>query len=377
MKLMYISDNKMYLYDEGKVKELPSQRAAKYASTVREINRSKEWKQTGRGAMFMGTYQPSEENAEIPAMIGGAVQVGEDIVYSVNLGGMGGLYRKSIENPDADEEHVLTRMDTTLDEVALKGEKIAVIMNGHLAVADLKGDYNELIDGDTREENPFWSVSDNRIFCSTAGFARGQYGNIAAVSPRSIMAVDVENNSIDELYSDEKTDFLKPSNDAYGNFYYIKQPYRNVQEENTPLWKDILLFPVRIIKAIGGFLNAFSVIFGGESLRTNKQRGDVKTKQKSDRELYFEGRILEAEKNERENAAKGEKNAGILPVSRVLVKTDSDGSETTIKRGILDYIVLDDGSIICSNGKSILHIKDGEETVLTKAKLAHGLCILN
>lgn len=55
MKLMYISDNKMYIYDEGKVKELPSQRAAKYASTVREINRSKEWKQTGRGAMFMGT----------------------------------------------------------------------------------------------------------------------------------------------------------------------------------------------------------------------------------------------------------------------------------------------------------------------------------
>ena len=190
------------------------------------------------------------------------------------------------------------------------------------------------------------------------------------------MAIDVKNNSIDELYADEKTDYLKPDNDANGNFYYIKQPYKK-PKQNEPLWKDILLFPVRLVKAVIGFLNAFSVIFGGESLRGKQNNNDVKSKQKSEKQLYFEGRLIEAEKNAKANAAKGEKNAGIFPGSRVLVKIDSNGNETVIKKGILDYTVLEDGSIICSNGRYILHLKDNEEIVLTKAKLAHSMCIIN
>jgi len=60
----------------------------------------------------------------------------------------------------------------------------------------------------------------------------------------------------------------------------------------------------------------------------------------------------------------------------VLVSVDSSGNEKILKRGVLDYVVLDDGSFICSNGRYILHIKDGEESVIAKAKLAHSLCVL-
>ena len=375
MKLLYISENKIYFCDNGKVKELKSERVEKYTDAVKEINRNKEWKSSGTGAAFLGNINYSSENENVPTSIKGVASFGDELIYALYLGGMGGIYRKSIENPEASEEHILTQMNTKIDEISYKNDKLAVVMNGHIAVVDMKGNYNEITDGDTDEANPFWSETDERIFCSTAGYARAENGIVAAVSPRSIMAIDMKNNTMDELYSDEKTDYLKPSNDKDGNFYYITQPYK-VVKENEPLWKDILLFPVRLIKAIGGFLNAFSVIFGGESLRGNKQKGDVKMKQKSEKELYFEGRLIEAEKNERENAAKGEKNAGILPFNRVLVSVDSSGNEKILKRGVLDYVVLDDGSFICSNGRYILHIKDGEESVIAKAKLAHSLCVL-
>ena len=180
---------------------------------------------------------------------------------------------------------------------------------------------------------------------------------------------------MEELFADEKYDFLRPSNDSSGNFYYIRQPYK-VPEEKNPLWKDVLLFPVRIIKALLGFLNAFSVLFGGESLRSGRKQGDVKTKEKSDRELFFEGRLLEAEKNEKENTAKGEKNPGIFPLSRVLVRIAPDGTETVLKRGVMDYAVLPDGSIICSNGRSLLHITDSGEELIAKAKMAQNICVL-
>lgn len=49
------------------------------------------------------------------------------------------------------------------------------------------------------------------------------------------------------------------------------------------------MFPVRIIKAIGGFLSVFSMAFGGEPLRTGgkiRQRAKLQTSVKpSSREI--------------------------------------------------------------------------------------------
>ena len=64
----------------------------------------------------------------------------------------------------------------------------------NVAVVDMKGNYDEITGGDTIEEDPRWSKTDNRIFCSTAGYARDEREFIAAVSPRAIMAIDVKNN---------------------------------------------------------------------------------------------------------------------------------------------------------------------------------------
>ena len=374
MKIIYISDNKIYKCTDGKITELSSERAQHYKSTVSEIRRNKEWKHSGTGAQFMGTAAPSG-NESIFVSINGIADDGTGLVYSIQLGEMGGIYRKNPDKPEAAEEHIFTGMNRDIGSISIKNGKIAACSNGHLSIFDMKGNFEDITDGDSIESQPCWSADDDRIFCSTAGIARNQYGAPAAYSPRSIMAVDLNSGSMEELFADEKYDFLRPSNDSSGNFYCIRQPYK-VPEEKNPLWKDVLLFPVRIIKALLGFLNAFSVLFGGESLRSGRKQGDVKTKEKSDRELFFEGRLLEAEKNEKENTAKGEKNPGIFPLSRVLVRIAPDGTETVLKRGVMDYAVLPDGSIICSNGRSLLHITDSGEELIAKAKMAQNICVL-
>lgn len=374
MKIIYISDNKIYKCTDGIITELSSERAQHYKSTVSEIRRNKEWKHSGTGAQFIGTAAPSG-NESIFVSINGIADDGTGLVYSIQLGEMGGIYRKNPDKPEAAEEHIFTGMNRDIGSISIKNGKIAACSNGHLSIFDMKGNFEDITDGDSIESQPCWSADDDRIFCSTAGIARNQYGAPAAYSPRSIMAVDLNAGSMEELFADEKYDFLRPSNDSSGNFYYIRQPYK-VAEEKNPLWKDVLLFPVRIIKALLGFLNAFSVLFGGESLRSGRKQGDVKTKEKSDRELFFEGRLLEAEKNEKENTAKGEKNPGIFPLSRVLVRIAPDGTETVLKRGVMDYAVLPDGSIICSNGRSLLHITDSGEELIAKAKMAQNICVL-
>lgn len=378
MKLAYISDNRMYLWDNGKISEIHSERVNHYTETVRSIQKNKEWKETGTGAQFMGTAKVDDGEIDPTALvhINRLAKSGNGIIFSMTLGDMGAIYRKDLSKPDSADEHIFTEINTVPVGISEKNGRLALAVGygggTHISVYDYKKGWSEITDGDSIEEEPVWSETDNRIFCSTVGMAIS--GNRSVVSPRSVLALDIEAGSMEELFADENYDYLRPQNDSDGNFYYIKQPYK-IKEDKEPLWKDILLFPVRIIKALAGLLNVFSIIFGGESLRGGKKRnGNAKIKEKSERELFFEGRILEAKKNEKENASKGEKNPGILPYSRVLVK--NDGSETVIKRGVLDYKVLSDGSIVCSDGKHLLHIKDGEETVLAKTKLARSLCVI-
>ena len=372
MKIAYLSNGAMYICNNGKVSQLPCERADKYADTVNEINKNKAWKHSGRGAEFMGAVEHYED-ASKNIRIFGITPVDNGFLYSAVFGEMGAIYRKNADVPKAPEGHIYTGMNSRISHICCRDGKIAAIMNDHLAVFDERGDYDEVTDGPSAESYPFWSADDNRILCSTVGFVMDGY---SGVSPSSIIAVDIEAGRMDELFAEEENDLIKPKNDSDGNYYFIRQPYKEPKPQKEPIWKSVLLFPVRLIKAIIGFLNAFSVLFGGEPLRNNQQRGDIKTKNKSPRELYFEGRLLEAEKNEKENAESGDKNPSILPRSRVLVKKAPDGSETVIRKGVLDYTFSDEG-IVYSNGKEIILIENGgEEKVIAKASFADNLIIL-
>ena len=372
MKIVYISKGKMFLCNDGKVSELPCERAAKYADTVNEINRNKEWKHSGKGAEFMGTVQHYTDAAD-SACIHGISAADSGIIYSATLGEMGAIYRKDTDSPKAPEGHIYTGMNRSIKDISFKDGRIAAIMDGHLAIFDERGNYDEMTDGASIESSPWWSASDGRILCSTVGVA---IGGGSGVSPSSILALDMDAGKIDELFADKDNDLIKPMNDADGNYYFIRQPYKQPRDKKEPVLKSVLLFPIRILKAIGGFLNAFSVIFGGEPLRNNQRRDDVKTKNKSNRELYFEGRLLEAEKNEKENAASGDKNPGIFPRSRVLVKVAPDGSETVLKKGVLDYALCSEG-IIISNGKELILLENsGEEKVIANANFAENINVI-
>jgi len=363
----------MFLCNSGKITELPCERAEKYTDAVNEINKNKEWKHSGAGAMFREDLEHYADPSD-SVRINGVSAAEDGFVYSAVLGEMGAIYRKNADSPKAPEGHIYTGMNRDIGDIAYKNGRIAAILDGHLAIFDERGDYNELTDGHSAEASPFWSATDGRLFCSTRGRAL-EGGNVFSAS--SILAVDEEAGSIDTLFAEEGNDLLDPKNDGEGNYYYIRQPYKLQKNEKEPVWKSVLLFPVRLVKALFGFINAFSVLFGGEPLRKSQRKGDIKSRTKSTREQFFEERLREAEKNEKENAAAGDKNPGIFPRSRVLVRISPDETETILCKGVLDYTLCDEG-VICSNGKELILIgKDGSEKVIAKAELAEKLSVIN
>lgn len=179
-----------------------------------------------------------------------------------------------------------------------------------------------------------------------------------------------------EIVSDENYDYLHVRQDKNGDLYYIRQPYGGEKPQGGITFKDIILFPYRLIKGIFGFLNFFTTIFGGESLKTGGAANGAKFKQRSQKEMIIEGNVINAEKLDKINEANGDKHGGIMPASRVLIKRTADGSEEIIKKGVLDYILDGDGNVIVSNGRHLLRIdRDGSETHIAKAKLAVNLAV--
>ena len=179
----------------------------------------------------------------------------------------------------------------------------------------------------------------------------------------------LRSSTIDEYIAEDGYDCIKPQDDSDGNMYFIRRKYVPSRKKGN-LLLDIVLFPVRIIKAIGGFLSVFSMAFGGEPLRTGG-KNPAKSKTANEREAFVEGNLIKAEKQL--NASDDE---GVIPSDWELVKRSKDGSETVIKKRIMDYRLLDNGDIIYSNGSRIRIISGEKDTVLCKMKLANSITVI-
>lgn len=371
-----ISENKILKIENDTIKELPSQKIIKYRESLKEIQKRSEWKTSGQGAMFTGTAQSSinYDNYNINARITGIAKAEDRLIYSVMIDNVGNLYYKDLEKED-DERLIISKQKFHIEGIASKENKVVATVGygsaeKHLIVFNNlpNNDYIELTDGDTVEEYISFSKKSDKIFFSTAGYSRTQNGEIVALGPRSIASYDFSENKMEEVVNSENYDYIRAKEDIQGNIYYIKRPYHE-KVSNTDILKDIVFFPFRIIKAIAGMLNFFSMMFGGEPLNSRRNMA-TKTKQKSEKDIFVEGNMVNADKILKENNSKGEKYPGIIPRSWELIKIENN-KEVVIKKGVLDYMICEDNSIIYSNGSHVLEInKDGKENLLAKTKLA-------
>ena len=376
--LAYISENKIFCLKNDKSEEIPCGRLENYKSVLADIRRRNEWKSSGTGAQFMNQIAAPEEfdNMLIASCeITGLACFEGQLVYGVRLDESGGIYIRSADRSQEPETLVISGKDIFPGRMSCCGDKLSVScgenrLEKHISVYTLPSSHcREYTDGDTIEESP--REDGGSIYFSTAGYARNPDGSVAAVQNKSIVKLDTAAGRMDEVLSDEKYDFLCPFPDGIGGIYCIRQPAGGENSDNENLLKDVVMFPIRIIKAIGGFLDMFSIIFGGESLRSDgksfSEKHAEKAMRKSRKEMLIDGNIINAEKNMKAEQNSGEKYPGIMPQSRVLIHADSSGNIEVIRKGVLDFILLSDGNLAVSNGGHIL-IADRNGTTLKAYK---------
>ena len=159
---------------------------------------------------------------------------------------------------------------------------------------------------------------------------------------------------------------MRPQCDGKGNLYYVKKPFKpeNSGRKGGCL-TDLLLAPFRLIKAIVGFFNIFTVKYSGKNLTTSG--GSAKAKGKDSEKIFIDGNLISAEKERKENQNKGDAYPGIIPRSFELRCLTREGEDRLIRKGVLAYRVCEAG-ILYSNGSYILLRRpDGSEEKIQKA----------
>ena len=382
MKIIYSSESRIYCIENGNKTEIPCERTEKYRQTVDSIRRRNEWKSSGKGAAFTGSARSFEDSSEVRVDLTGVCAYNDRIIYSLKLDESSCIYHRTADRATGNEGLIISSNELYFGRSDFYDGKLAVSLGGspserHICVLEPPSSvYEEYTDGDTQELDPYFSrYHKDRIYFSACGNARNEYGAVTAISNRVGAYLDMDSRTMTELLTDEKYDHISLKDDANGNLYYIRQPYSPGTEKSDFSVKDIFLFPVRLIKALGGWLNFMSVIWGGESLNGKDPSNmlNERTKKRSERDLIIDGNIIKAEKLAKKNENDED---GLMPHERVLIKREADGEETTVAKGVLDYALTEGGGIIYSDGRYINILSSDGSKEKIKAYLARNITLL-
>lgn len=133
--------------------------------------------------------------------------------------------------------------------------------------------------------------------------------------------------------------------------------------------------PVKVLKAIFGWLDFFTKRYAGESLKSGGNN-PTKTKEKTPEELFIENNLINVEKELKNSRAIGDKFPGIAPGNWELIRQSAGGGIDIVKKGVIDYDVCANGDIIYSNGKYLKRLKeDGTEQMLCQTSLANNISV--
>ena len=372
MKIFCISEGSIYRIDSGKPTQITCGRIRDYLNAVNEMKKRDEWKTTGSGAQFMQVQEKYYDTEG--EFLRSLSSDGKRLVYGTYIDNVGGLYFKDPETDD--ETYIFANQTIIPGRMSFRDGKCCFdagegAYERHIAwLSTGNGGVDQLTEGFTNESSPFISRRDPDIVYYTAmGFAQNSYGQVMERSPRTISMYSAKTRELTDVVADNDFDHIYPSDDMDGNLYYIRRKYEPTRRKSN-IGKDILMFPVRIVKAIGGFLSIFSMRYGGEPLRTGGSN-PAKNKVADEREVFIEGNLVKAKRiSDSERSEEG-----IIPPEWTLIKRSPDGGETVLAKGVMDYLLLDSGVILYSDGRFVKRLSGGKTETVCRIDLAHCIAV--
>lgn len=369
MRIAFTDRDKICVTDGTETKRYDSEFITHYREYVQSRARTDEWKTGGSGAAFRGDAAQWNVQERVDAYINGLDWSEGKLVYCASVNGSYCVRKKSL-GEKIPEEHLYSSAETEILSVRANGKKIAVSISPDAVTAKigiLQPEGSALTtytDGDARDGNPIFYGG--KLYFDSAGVGRGNDGEFRTYGASGIYAYF--DGEIEECVKGGKVSYLHPCPREDG-LYCIRRPAKSGKSGN--IFLDILLFPWRILKAIFGFLQAFTLMFGGESLTTSGNN-PAKGKKKDAGSIFVDGSRVLADKEYARNRRYKDREHGFAPQTWKLVRI-AGGKEEEILSGVFDFDFTEEGNIVFTDGRHVYVFGEGKYRKLADAELC--LCV--
>ncbi|MBQ8308580.1 MAG: hypothetical protein IJX96_01975 [Clostridia bacterium] len=387
MKITFADGEKLGVYENGEKKIYESAYITRYKENALKAAKSKEWKKSSDLMMSEDYYFDTEDESEVRSLVHVVSPTIEEnkIVYAFTVNGTSGIYYKYTDDKEQTEAHLISSNEVEFTSLSLAktGDMLATVRTdsvcSNIAIFDKNGggEYKTLTGGDSLDENPSMD-KDGKVLFNSYAVGRDQNNAFITYLPSEIYEIDPETLDIRTLVSDRKLSYIKPIKDKDGNLYCIRKPDEDNDGEN--IFLQILLIPVRILQAIGGFISAFVMCFAkkplvnGQSARSIGNGGDAAKNGVDKKKVWVNNNLVHVDKELKKN--KKSEEYGFIPRSWTLVQLmqDENGKfigEYELARGVADYCITEeDGktALVYTNGKRVFALTE-EKDVIKKKKL--------
>jgi hypothetical protein len=375
--IAYRSGGRIYVVSSN---EEPRALESPFAESVRERARraaaGHDWKASDSGDGFLsgsalwgrrGVRDPGEIRI-VASGLGPGRSAGE-LAYSLDTGDVSGVF---LHDTATGEEMRLYHGNTTrVAEVTARRGAIQLACSirevdgsSHIALLDIDGGGSPRVvtDGDSVDEAPSWIPDHEALVFQSAGIGRTRSGAAVGLGPYAIEELDLASGRLVTRARDERFDFLTPRVARDGALYTLRRPYRSPSSAH-PLRAlgDVLLFPFRVLRALFGWLDVFSLIYSGKRLTS---AGGPQRREPELADLVIWGRRVDAERRLSRARLRGDAPA-LVPSTWQLARHGGDGTCEVVAEAVLAFDVAPDGALLVSNGSAIdrLHADGRRERV--------------
>ncbi|MBS0659503.1 MAG: hypothetical protein JSR82_14775 [Verrucomicrobia bacterium] len=365
MTFAYLSQGKLRLKPaDSEARLIHSKFGQQVIDRSLDVAQKRAWKAESNRGPFGGTVlwggQGAGAQVEVVNFTGAALGPGGQLYYLIQTSGLCGLFRLDLANDE--ERRLFTDNNRRASDLALSPDGSELAMSvafphgiAGLAVVQADGAGLQLVtEGDSRDEAPAWVPGEGRrLVFQSAGVARTPGGVAAGLGPASIEQLDLDTGTMETLRVEKDFDLLTPRVGADGALYFIRRPYEAPGARRFKLGTfllDIVAFPFRLLRALLGFLNVFSMMFTQKPLT---MAGGPERREQDAMPLFLRGRKIEAEKSLRELRGSDPEHAGLVPSDWQLVRRTERGEEKILARQVLAFDLLPDGRLAYTNGRAI------------------------
>jgi hypothetical protein len=248
--------------------------------------------------------------------------------------------------------------------------------SAHVEVYDEDGNRRGAVtDGDCVDGSPALVPGRAKtIVYQSSGVARHpQSGQMMALGHACVHMLDYGSGQLETLLEDKRFDFVSPRMDAQGRLYAIRRPAEKPPRERAGMaLKDTLLMPFRLLKAVFGYLNFFSMVYGKEPLRSAGGPRTPALDQDLGR-LWLHGRMIELSK------VKGDPQYGgnLVPRDWELIRVNAAGATPeVIAQHIASFDLHPNGGIVYTNGFDIFKLEGGTRCGVARQQQVAGLSVI-